>query len=217
MARGDDTLASGDGFDVAVFSGDGSSYTLSVTTDALMVQGPDGTDTVTYVERLQFADGTINQSYTGLIDATLFTATFGTDDRNPRMVADVDGNGRVDLIGFGEAGVWISLADGTFGPAFLASDRYGASAASGGWSSQNLYTRALGDTDGDGIADLIGFGGAGVYGAYGDGSGGFGPRSWRSRHSAARARRAAGRPQRVSARARRLDRRRGDGLDRVRP
>ena len=33
----------------------------------------------------------------------------------------------------------------------------------GGWSSQNLYPRALGDVSGDGRADILGFGSTGVY------------------------------------------------------
>ena len=33
----------------------------------------------------------------------------------------------------------------------------------GGWSSDNLYPRELADVNGDGQADIVGFGQAGVY------------------------------------------------------
>jgi hypothetical protein len=30
-------------------------------------------------------------------------------DRHPRLTADVNGDGRADIVGFGNAGVWVSL------------------------------------------------------------------------------------------------------------
>ena len=53
---GDDTLSGGAGIDIAIFSGTKSAYTISVSADVLMVQGVDGNDTLSTIERLQFDD-----------------------------------------------------------------------------------------------------------------------------------------------------------------
>ncbi|RZJ96584.1 MAG: hypothetical protein EON88_06850, partial [Brevundimonas sp.] len=54
---GNDAIDGGVGNDTAAFSGLRSAYTLSTTAGVTTVTGPDGTDTLTNVERLQFADG----------------------------------------------------------------------------------------------------------------------------------------------------------------
>jgi hypothetical protein len=56
----DDALDGGVGVDTAVFSGNRSSYTLQVVGSNVMIDGLDGTDTLSSIERLQFADGTIS-------------------------------------------------------------------------------------------------------------------------------------------------------------
>ena len=55
---GNDSLFGGDGADTAVFSGIRAAYTISVSGGVTTVTGPDGTDTLQTVERLQFADMT---------------------------------------------------------------------------------------------------------------------------------------------------------------
>ena len=79
------------------------------------------------------------------------------------------------MVGFGSGGVHIALAnaDGTFADPFFAFAGFGAEALAGGWTSNDLYYRTVGDLDGDGNADLVGFGDGGVYAAYGNGAGGF--------------------------------------------
>jgi hypothetical protein len=39
-------------------------------------------------------------------------------DRHVRLLADITGDGRADIVGFGDDGVWVSLSrgDGTFTP-----------------------------------------------------------------------------------------------------
>jgi hypothetical protein len=66
-----------------------------------------------------------------------------------------------DIVGFGQAGVYVSLATDnghfaspTFELAAFAPD-------AGGWSSDNLYKRELADVNGDGRDDIVGFGQAG--------------------------------------------------------
>jgi Ca2+-binding RTX toxin-like protein len=55
---GADTLNGGLGIDTAVFSGDRSSSTLHIVGNTIVVSGPDGADTLSSIENLQFADGT---------------------------------------------------------------------------------------------------------------------------------------------------------------
>lgn len=52
-------------------------------------------------------------------------------DRHPLRLADVTGEGRVDLIGFGDGGVWVARnnGDGNFGPSQLVLADFGARSA----------------------------------------------------------------------------------------
>ncbi|RZJ29867.1 MAG: hypothetical protein EON85_06085, partial [Brevundimonas sp.] len=54
---GDDVLNGGDGLDTAVYSGLRSAYTISTSNGVTTITGPEGTDTLTNVERLQFSNG----------------------------------------------------------------------------------------------------------------------------------------------------------------
>ena len=83
-------------------------------------------------------------------------------DRHPRFMADVTGDGRADIVGFGNAGVYVSLAqsNGTFSNPIFGVANFGYNA--GGWRV-GMHPRFLADTTGDGRADIVGFGNAGVY------------------------------------------------------
>jgi hypothetical protein len=118
--------------------------------------------------------------------ASLALAAFGfgasaggwqSDDRFPRMLADVNGDGRADILGFGDSGVYVSLAntDGSYAPSALALGAFGASANAGGWASQDIYPRALADVNGDGRADIVGFGEDVTYVALANPDGTFAP------------------------------------------
>lgn len=52
---------------------------------------------------------------------------------------------------------------------------FGTGAAGGHWVSEDRYPRELGDGNGDGHDDIVGFGGAGVYIALSNGDGTFAP------------------------------------------
>jgi len=82
----------------------------------------------------------------------------------PRMLADVNADNKADIIGFGNAGAYVSLSTGSsFCAATLGIAKYGRSATAGGWTSQNTYPRAVADVNHDHKADIMGFAGSGVY------------------------------------------------------
>lgn len=97
---------------------------------------------------------------------------WSSDNSFHRTVADVNGDGRDDLIGFGYAGTLVALAkaDGTFDAPKLALSNFGKDQ---GWSSQDGFARDAADVNGDGYADIVGFGIAGTFVAYGQANGSF--------------------------------------------
>ncbi len=85
-----------------------------------------------------------------------------------RTVGDVDGDGDADLVGFGLDGVYVALSNGSsFAP--TATKWTSAMDLSHGWTVKD-FVRTVGDVDGDGDADLVGFGLDGVYVALSNGS-----------------------------------------------
>jgi hypothetical protein len=103
---------------------------------------------------------------------------FGSDqgwrlDRHPRHLADLTGDGRPDIVGFGDAGVYVSLSngDGTFQPGVGRVDGFGYDQ---GWRIER-HPRFLADVSGDGRADIVGIGDDGVYVALSNGDGTFQP------------------------------------------
>jgi hypothetical protein len=128
---------------------------------------------------LSNGDGTFKQAATALNN---FSPAQGwsSSDRFPRKLADINGDGRADLVGFGKSSVFVALgqANGKFGP--VEAKNYGfvqpsgfedldgftkwlidnklASRTPGEWESQSRTPRELADINGDGIADIVGFG-----------------------------------------------------------
>jgi len=88
---GNDTLSGGAGTDVAVFSGNRSAYTLSASGDVLTVTGTDGTDSLTSIETLRFADGDIAITRLGEFRINTHTASTKLDP----SVTGLDGGGFV--------------------------------------------------------------------------------------------------------------------------
>ena len=91
--------------------------------------------------------------------------------QNPRFVAELNGDGRPDIIGFGNDGVHVSLnnGDGTFQPPRVVLDDYSSQQ---GWQA-SLHQWSVADITGDGVADIVGFGSPGVYVSVNNGDGTF--------------------------------------------
>lgn len=114
----------------------------------------------------------------GYSTATVVVDNFGqaqgwsTQDAFARTTGDVNGDGKIDIVGFGVAGTYVALGngDGTFKSANFMLDNFGTNQ---GWRSDNLFHRAVADVNGDGRADIVGFGAAGTLVALADGTGGF--------------------------------------------
>jgi hypothetical protein len=112
------------------------------------------------------------------IDNFGFNAAGGgwvSQDQYPRLVADVNGDHMADIVGFGANGTIVSLATGNghFASPVAGIQNYGFLAAGGGWASEDQYPRQLADVNGDGMADIVGFGADGVIVSLATGSGHF--------------------------------------------
>ena len=110
---------------------------------------------------------------TGFEPARLWVSNFGYDQgwintKGLRFMSDVDGDGKADIVGFGNNGVYIGISTGTsFGDAPLWVNNFGYNQ---GWRNDKSL-RYMSDVDGDGKADIVGFGNGGVYVGISTGSG----------------------------------------------
>ena len=84
---GNDSLDGGAGFDTAEFNGPRAAYTVSPITSGVRVVGPDGTDTVTFIQALAFDNGTFDPVIAILGDV-LWRNDDGKDDHLARQPAE---------------------------------------------------------------------------------------------------------------------------------
>jgi hypothetical protein len=97
------------------------------------------------------------------------TGGWSSEDAYPRKLADVNGDGMADLVGFAQSGVYVSLATGVgnfAAPALVPGSSFWGT-QTGGWSSQDAYPRELANINFGDIpaekADIVGFASNGVW------------------------------------------------------
>ncbi|WP_424922569.1 FG-GAP-like repeat-containing protein [Streptomyces sp. wa53] len=95
-------------------------------------------------------------------------------DKHPRFVVDTTGDGRLDIVGCHDDGVWVSLQDeeGSFAEPLYVLDDFGTEQ---GWGSADRQPRFLIGTTGGEALDIVGFGPQGVVVSRGRGDGTFEP------------------------------------------
>src|ERR1700733_1551700 len=77
-------------------------------------------------------------------------------EKDPRMLAQLTPSGYLDIVGFGDCGVWTALGngDGTFQPPRVVIPGFGYEA--GGWQV-DLHPRFVADITGKGYGSIVGF------------------------------------------------------------
>ena len=120
----------------------------------------------------------VEQSYNTTVSSSPgFTKNRGgwTDNNNfPRLTGDVNGDGRADIVGFSASNVFVSFgnSNGTFGAPIASSPGFTKNV--GRWTDNNNFPRLTGDVNGDGRADIVGFGASNVFVSSGNSNGTFG-------------------------------------------
>lgn len=116
----------------------------------------------------------------GFEEGALWIDDFGRSsgwraDNHERVLADVNGDGMDDIVGFGRSGVLVSTSNGAgFDPAELVSTDFSTRA---GWR-EDRFERDVADVDGDGMADVVAFGPDGVQVSLANGNGFDAPQLW---------------------------------------
>jgi len=97
-------------------------------------------------------------------------------DKHDRFMVDVNGDGLSDIVGFADIGVHVSLNTGHgFETKVKWSNNFGANI----WGDKSKYIRTMADVNGDGLPDIVGFGGSrGTYVALNTGYGFGAMRVW---------------------------------------
>ncbi|WP_156316570.1 FG-GAP-like repeat-containing protein [Leucobacter japonicus] len=119
-------------------------------------------------------------SKTGFGAAKTWVNGFGTalgwsTSTNPRSLIDVNGDGKADVVGFANDGVYVATSTGT---KFNTASRWLVGMSqNAGWTVQS-HPRTLADVTGDGLPDVVGFASDGVYVAVNTGSGFRDPVRW---------------------------------------
>jgi len=99
-------------------------------------------------------------SWSNHFGSSAAAGTWNTEATKPRVLADVDGDGLIDVIGFGATGMVVAKSTGTgLGPHSNWSNDFGLNT----WNTAQEWPRHIADVNGDGRADIVGYGGDGAY------------------------------------------------------
>jgi hypothetical protein len=103
---------------------------------------------------------------------------------HPRMLGDMNNDGRTDIVGFGDNGVLISYqnTDGTFATPVIKINNFGFKSLAGGWTQSEAFPRTVADMNNDGRTDIVGFGDNGVLISYQNTDGTFASPVLKSNH-----------------------------------
>jgi len=89
---------------------------------------------------------------------------------HPRYATDINGDGRADLIGFGKDGTYVALSTPN---GFIDKGKVSNNFGKNSYKDTRNYPRSLGDINGDGIVDIVGFARNSLQVALGKGNGTF--------------------------------------------
>src|SRR5262249_20778752 len=78
------------------------------------------------------------------------TGNWSSQDTYSRFMADADGDGKPDIVGFAQSGVYVSINTSTLISSSFAAPKFVPDSSfwgvqTGGWSSQNLYPHFMAD------------------------------------------------------------------------
>ncbi len=101
---------------------------------------------------------------------TIFGEDTHWNGTHVRTVADVNGDGRADLVGIYDNGAYTALANGSGGFTLTPGYTFTGFGCDTGWTTPENYPRVFPDLNGDHRADFVGFGNDGVWTALSQGS-----------------------------------------------
>ncbi|NOK70987.1 MAG: hypothetical protein GFH25_541266n36 [Chloroflexi bacterium AL-N10] len=165
LSKGDGTFAAPEiGIDNSYTIQDGNWYSYDRYPRQLAdVNGDGKADIVAFAHNdvwvsLSKGDGKFYAPKVAIINDYTIQDGNWTFNKYPRQLADVNGDGMADIVGFAHNHVQISLAkgDGTFSASEIVIDNT-YTIQDGNWSSYDKNPRQLADTNGDGRADIVGF------------------------------------------------------------
>ena len=118
----------------------------------------------------QLPNGSLKKSETAKGSEEFGNGNYWSAKKHVRTLADVNNDGYMDIIGFGDANTYIALGTkyGTFGKGIA----FHGFCTSDGWDAKK-HERLVADVNNDGKKDLVGFGENAVYAAFGNGNGTF--------------------------------------------
>ncbi len=149
---------------VADVNGDGKADIVGFISGGIYISLSNGT---AFFPGIIWSNQYANTGVTAKTDAEIIIGAAGSSvqpfDISPIAAADVNGDGKADIVGFAGDGIHVSLSNGTaFLPYKVWINDYESELESGGWVPFNIYPRAVVDINGDGKADIVGFAGDGV-------------------------------------------------------